>query len=64
MCRLLIVIMTVSISFCKNLWNVNKYNTIQYEELGAMLQSSMMVHKNLETSKVDDKCQYDCYVHV
>ena len=34
------------------------------KELGAMLQSSAMVHKNLETSKVDDKCQYDCYVHV
>jgi len=34
------------------------------KELGAMLQSSAMVHKNLETSKVDDKCQCDCYVHV
>jgi hypothetical protein len=35
------------------------------KELEAMLQSSYtMACKNLETSKVDNKCQYDCYKHV
>jgi hypothetical protein len=35
------------------------------KELESMLQSSYaMVRKSLETSKVDDKRQYDRYVHV
>lgn len=35
------------------------------KELEAMLQSSyMMAHKNLETSKVVNECQYDRYIHV
>jgi transposase InsO family protein len=35
------------------------------KELEAMLQSSYaMARKNLETSKVDNKCQYDCCIHV
>jgi len=35
------------------------------KELEAMLQSSYaMACKNLETSKVDNKCQCDCYIHV
>jgi hypothetical protein len=35
------------------------------KELEAMLQSSyMMARKHLETSKVDNECQYDRYIHV
>ena len=30
MCILPIIIMTISTSYCKDLWNVNKYNTIQH----------------------------------
>jgi hypothetical protein len=35
------------------------------KELEAVLQSSYaMAHKNLETSIVDNKCHYDCCIHV